>query len=522
MKPHLRIIYGALLLASLLCAGTLRASCKNGDPTGYFEGTATSGQAGKLDVSLNLRCVDGHYDGELVSPVGSYSVDEGDFQAGSLHLHFVNGADSVVFDGKLDAGVLRGTFHSGEDSGPFEIKRIGDAKNPVSSNSAHKLTPEQWHEDLKFFATELPKKHGNAFHYATQERFNAEIAKLDAQIDHLNSDEIYVGMDRIANLIGDGHTYVSFPDDTANFPIAVRRFGNDYRIIAVTPGNEKALGARIVRIADVPIERAKEMLLTLTPADENANLGLARIEDFMTMGICLHGLGITSDRNVVHYTLADDAGKEFAFESRAMSMSQFMETKMIFVFKKPALYQQKPDETFWYVYLPESKIVYCNFRGYKDLGNYASGLRKLIKQHHPEKLVIDLRQNGGGDYTEGLKHVIQPIRDMLGINKKGHLFVLIGPYTFSAGMSNAAQFHSETNAILVGEPIGEKPNSYQESREMRLPNSQWVVRYSTKFYKFVSGTENVVKPDKEIDRSWPEYKAGRDPVLEWVLKYPAN
>jgi hypothetical protein len=121
-----------------------------------------------------------------------------------------------------------------------------------------------------------------------------------------------------------------------------------------------------------------------------------------------------------------------------------------------------------------------------------------------------------------LKHIIVPIRDLPEINKKGHLFVLIGPYTFSAGMSNAAQFRSETNAILVGEPIGEKPNSYQESREMRLPNSQWVVRYSTKAYKFVSGSENVVKPDKEIDRSWLEFKAGRDPVLEWVLKYPAN
>ena len=115
--------------------------------------------------------------------------------------------------------------------------------------------------------------------------------------------------------------------------------------------------------------------------------------------------------------------------------------------------------------------------------------------------------------------MIDPLRALPNINRKGHLFVLISPYTFSAAMSNAAQFRSTTAAILVGEPIGEKPNSYQEAREMRLPNSHLVARYSTLKYNFVEGTDNVVRPDKEIDRDWKSYLAGRDPVLEWVLAY---
>jgi Peptidase family S41 len=89
-------------------------------------------------------------------------------------------------------------------------------------------------------------------------------------------------------------------------------------------------------------------------------------------------------------------------------------------------------------------------------------------------VVIDLRQNGGGDYTLGKKFVIDPLRDLPRTNKGGHLFVLIGPFTFSAGMVNAAQFRSETAALLVGEPIGEKPNSYQEAREMHLPNTHLI------------------------------------------------
>ena len=97
--------------------------------------------------------------------------------------------------------------------------------------------------------------------------------------------------------------------------------------------------------------------------------------------------------------------------------------------------------------------------------------------------------------------------------------MLIGPYTFSAGMANAAQFRFETAAILVGEPIGEKPNSFQEAREMRLPNSHLIARYSTESYSFVEEGENAIRPDQEIDREWNSYKVGRDPVLEWALEY---
>ena len=46
-----------------------------------------------------------------------------------------------------------------------------------------------------------------------------------------------------------------------------------------------------------------------------------------------------------------------------------------------------------------------------------------------------------------------------------------------------------------------------------------MVRVSTKYYNFVNGPENLVRPDKEIPWTWEDYKAGRDAVLEWVENY---
>jgi hypothetical protein len=46
------------------------------------------------------------------------------------------------------------------------------------------------------------------------------------------------------------------------------------------------------------------------------------------------------------------------------------------------------------------------------------------------------------------------------------------------------------------------------------------VRVSTLWYEFRKGRENAVRPDREIIPTWAEVRAGRDPVLEWVLAQP--
>jgi len=495
--------------------------CEPNDPVGHFEGTATSQQAGKLDVSLNLHCDSGRYAGEVVSSAGTYVIKGGSFQTGQLHLKLEAEGNAITIEAVLEAGIFRGRFTAADDNGPIELHRMadGEAKPATVVPGGLSLSSQQWHQDLAFLSRELPQRHASAFHYISRERFEAEVAELDGKLDRLNGDQIYVGMDRIANSVGDAHTYIQAPEDDADFPIDIRRFGGDYRVVVATSGNEKALGARVTKIQDVPVARAEELLLPLTPADETQVLRDFRVAGFLTTGILLHGAEIIPDRTTARYTLLDDDGKEFALDVHALAPGDSSKSNWIYAFKERPLFRQKPDDNFWYTYLPDSRTVYCSFRGYKDLGKRSKGLFELIKQQHPDKVVIDMRLNGGGDYNEGLKYLVHPLRDLSDINRKGHLFVLIGPTTFSAAMSNSAHFRFQTNAILVGQQIGEKPNSYQEAREMKLPNSHWTVRYSAKFYKFVETGENVIRPDQEIIPSWDDYKSGRDPVLEWVLKY---
>jgi hypothetical protein len=375
----------------------------------------------------------------------------------------------------------------------------------------------KWHEDLMFLSRQLVKRHANAFHFISPETFQAEVDRLDAQLPTLNSDQIFVGMDQIVNSIGDGHTYIRIPDDAPTFPVEFERFGDDYRLTqAARAANvSDVIGQKLMAIDGMPIDRVRALLLTLTPADETQALRDLRASVLLNNGLVLYGLGITSNRDHVSYTFETKAGQ---LTMNLPAGSPMPQSEWLRAAMTVPLYRQHPDEPLWCLSFEKEKAVYCSFQSYKNLRESSRAMLDLLHEKQPQYLILDLRLNKGGDFGLGLKYLIKPIRRMRSINRSDHLFVLIGPRTFSAAMSNSAQFHDRTKALLVGQPIGEKPNSYQEAREMVLPNSHWTVRYSIKFYKFTRRSENLIRPDKEIPETWDDYKSGHDLVLDWVLQ----
>ena len=97
---------------------------------------------------------------------------------------------------------------------------------------------------------------------------------------------------------------------------------------------------------------------------------------------------------------------------------------------------------------------------------------------------------------------------------------MIGPGTFSAAMVNALDLRIKSNATLVGEPTGARPNSYSEHGDFRLPNSGLRVSYSTQHYRFGEDSATAVEPDQRIEPKWEEFRSGRDAVLDWILAQP--
>jgi hypothetical protein len=320
--------------------------------------------------------------------------------------------------------------------------------------------------------------------------------------------------------IGDAHTFVSFPKDHGNLPVDLGRFGNDYRVVAVGPGLENALGAKVISINGVPVARVRELILPMTPRAELPSLRENLVTEFLSVGMVLHGLGITPDRYAATFQLEDREGRPLSVDLRAPPVGAHL--TWVHAYRAPPLFRTHPEQSFWCEAIPQRRALYCNVRKMRDLADPSRALMARLNAEKPDRLILDLRQNVGGDYTHGERWLVDPLRGRHEVNARGHLFVLIGTETFSAAMNNAAQFRSETAAVLLGEPIGERPNSYQEVEEMTLPNSHLTVRYSTRFYTFSKQGENVVAPEETIIPTWAQYAAGEDPVLERALHWSAE
>jgi hypothetical protein len=129
-----------------------------------------------------------------------------------------------------------------------------------------------------------------------------------------------------------------------------------------------------------------------------------------------------------------------------------------------------------------------------------------------------MRDNGGGDFTVFRESVLAAIRERPWLNQHDKLYVLVGREMFSAAMTNAADLHLQTNATLVGEPIGERPNSYQEVRFFPLPNSRLRVGVSTEYYEALpgAGDPEAVAPDVSAPPTWRRFSRGQDDALEWI------
>lgn len=512
------VMPGAVIFL-LLSASPARASCAPTDPTGYFEGTAQSKEAGPLKVTLNLRCDAGAYAGELVTPVGTFAIDDGAYSAGRLMLRFGGGpiADQGTIDVEISGPYATGTFKFGDDSGTFAISRVGRAHPAVSDTPDMTISKPQWHADLTTLVKTLTTDHPEPYYTTPKATIEEQVASLDARLDQLDPDQIYMGLDHVANLIGDGHTYVEFPPDPALFGIVVERFGDDYRVVEAVKGSEAALGSRVLAIGSTPIRQAyEEVYDAITPVAETDTLRDARAQNFLDLGIVLHGVGIIPDRRAADYLLEDDTGRRWTFQANALNPDD--DSRWTWAWKRRPLFHQRPADDFWFTYIAQARTVYCSFRAYENLKQNGRSLLAFIDARKPEKVVIDLRLNSGGDFKEGFADLISPLARLPSVNRKGHLFVLIGPDTFSAAMSNAAQFRRYTNATLVGGPIGERPNSFQEANEMRLPNSRLLVRYSTRYYSFAPGAaKDEIDPDVAMTTTWSDFKAGDDAALDWIL-----
>lgn len=382
------------------------------------------------------------------------------------------------------------------------------------------LTTRQWREDLDRFGRELPRRHKNAFHHVSRDSFEHALADLDRRLPGLSGDEVYFGLRRITSIVGDGHTGLLVPTNFHRYPLALRPFGDDWRVVRAGGEALPLLGGRLVSIGGVPVGEVATRVAGIIAQDENEWYVRGSTPAWLVVSEALHALGLAADTAHATFEVEDSTGHVVSATLTAGPITA--QPKMRSAAADTALWLRRRPEPLWSAPLGDS-CLFVSFRGYKHLARYARPMWREVDHRGIRTLIVDLRPNGGGNYFTGRHQMVDPARRRLAAGTLRQVIVLIGNSTFSAAMVNAIDFRTRCHAVLVGEPIGERPNSYSERRLTRLPHSRVVVTYSVRWYAFQSDSAPpTVMPDALVAPSWDDWRAGRDPVLEWAMAHRAR
>ena len=187
------------------------------------------------------------------------------------------------------------------------------------------------------------------------------------------------------------------------------------------------------------------------------------------------------------------------------------------------LWLKKSGNLYWFEYLEEKKVVYCQYNGVRNkdeetLSVFSERLFAFIEAHEVQALILDVRLNGGGDLTTH-RPLLHNIIRCSKINQKGHFFAIIGRDTFSAAQHLTGQLDTHTQVIFVGEPSGSRPQFVGEGNSFILPFSGLNVNVSNLFWQttFAYDRRMWIPPDIRAEFTSQHYKTNRDPALEAIF-----
>jgi C-terminal processing protease CtpA/Prc len=147
-------------------------------------------------------------------------------------------------------------------------------------------------------------------------------------------------------------------------------------------------------------------------------------------------------------------------------------------------------------------------------GGVVGAIRTAMRDHSVDRIVLDLRSNGGGE-AGGFRELLRFL-----VDQRVPLVVLVGRLTFSAGSTLALHLERRVpDAVLIGEAMGGAPSFWADPDTVTLPYSGLVALVDSLFFRSpVPGdTRLQVQPDIAVPFTSAEYFAGRDPVLERAL-----
>lgn len=374
--------------------------------------------------------------------------------------------------------------------------------------SSQNLTPQQYREDLAFFKTELSNRHKNLFSVISEKEFNQKIAEIEEKSSSLTQESFEIELFKIIKAIGDEHTFI-VPAYPTMFPITFDIFEEGIFVTKTDSAHSNLLYKQLDGVGSKASKNILEDFKAIINT-ENQSYFEVNFLNLIKNPRVLMGLNLATSEASGLFQLGGEKHHILAIQKRDYS-------PLI----SPNYLRYKKKDKYWYELIEGGNILYFNYQSCSEQKNkpfetFNEELFSFIEENKPRKIIIDLRNNSGGN-----SGILRPFLEKLkksGLNRKGSLYVLIGKNTFSSALMNAVDLKRNFNSILIGESTSGNVNHYGEVRGFDLPNSKIEVGYSTRYWEVWKGHKGPLVPDVGVKYSIANFKRNVDEAVEYVRK----
>jgi hypothetical protein len=397
----------------------------------------------------------------------------------------------------------------------------GPAPQAARASARVSARDQRWLQDIAYLATELPAVREAGLGDVTPAAWHAAAVSLAAAVPRLTDSQIIVGIAQMVAMLHDDETSVLFPDGPI-FRFDAQPFGDDLYLLAVPPADRALLGARLLAIDGHPIASVLACAGSVVDAEDpqllrNSETGI------LDNGAVLHALSIAGSDASVSLTVRTIAGVQETVQFTAAGSDSVIWPRVL-IDQQPglahvplSLYQQNASQPYWMDVLARNNAVYLKYNqclpddGFQRLANQAI---TILRAHPDYRLVIDLRDNPGGDSG--------PLQFWLaGVTRAdpelgSRLIGLVNQFTDSSGTLDA-QSLKDAGAVLIGQPPADPIDRWGNTQVFALPNSGIGIMYTT---AVINGAgRSLGMPEIVIAPTLAQTLSGDDPVLAAALSY---
>ena len=387
-------------------------------------------------------------------------------------------------------------------------------------------------EDAAYFQDRLREVHPNLYRVNTRSDWESAYQELTGGLDDAAYSEFVVGISKFAALAADGHTnfvpfYVPNPGFEIRLPVRFYVFKDGVYVIAATSGSSEALGGKVVSINGHSIRRVLGGLSTLIGGD-NPQWALRWAPTLLQTPLYLEGLGFGAGdaAGPQGFKLKSPSGEiiDLSLQAEDLSEVEWTDARATVSPQKDIPYSFESDRAFDFTYWPEVDTVYAVYNQVRDeedetVAQFAQRLFSFIETRQAERLILDMRNNGGGN-----NYLNQPLLHGMissSVNQPGRLFILTGRRTFSAAMNLVTRAERHTQALFVGEPTAAAPNHYGDPVLEQLPKTGLSYIASTLYWQDAQPDDKRrwIYPDIPVQENFNDWLNGHDGAIAAALAY---